>query len=223
MIEINLLPQEYRKKEGPKISLPAVAIGKTIVVAMGIFFVVQLGLAAFAVSQHVSLGATEREVERLTAENREIARHKDQIEFVRKRMLKIDQMTARPFYWAKLLNGLSDSVIKGVWLNEFSLIEVRLRAEEKAENDAPAEGDKPKRAARPKFSRQLNLAGSVVGQGDETAYIGKFIQELKENPELSQILDSIELSDIMQKRVQETDVYDFLIICGFKKEKTPPA
>ena len=42
MIEINLLPQELRKKESVKIALPDIPIKKTLIIAFGSFFGLQL-------------------------------------------------------------------------------------------------------------------------------------------------------------------------------------
>ena len=58
-----------------------------------------------------------------------------------------------------------------------------------------------------------------MGKGEETAYTGKFIKELKANSLFNGLFNDIELSQINQKRIKDFDVYDFVILCTFKKGK----
>ena len=194
MIKINLLPEELRKKDERINILAELPIQRGAIIFVILFFVLQ-GLAsayAFYLSSHFKVMKAESAA--LMAANREIAAQKSSILLIKKRIEKADTVTLRPFYWSSLLKALSDSVTKGVWLNGLSITD---------------EG---------KISR-LKLNGSVVGKGEETAYAGKFIKELKSNPVFNELFDEIELSTINQKKIKDFDVYDFVIYCNFKKGK----
>ena len=53
--------------------------------------------------------------------------------------------------------------------------------------------------------RVLYLEGSVVGPGQETAFIGKFIKQLKENPLFAELFEDIRLSTINQRKIKRED------------------
>ena len=112
-------------------------------------------------------------------------------------------------------------MIKGVWLNSLSVAEEaealhRVRRQAKAGAKPAA---KESAASGPPL-KVLKLNGSVVGKGDETENVGKFIKELKSNAILVDFFSDIELSDMTQRKIKEFDVYDFVISGVFKAEKT---
>jgi hypothetical protein len=208
-IEINLLPPEYRRKERMKLALPSdLPAGKVVGIALGAIFAVQVVVSAYAFYQAGRQTAVVGAIEKLKAENKDITRQKTEIEAMKTRIREIGSLSQRPFAWTRVINAISDSVTKGIWLRTLSV----------GEGPAPEAvggfegGDTGK-------VRYLRLEGSAIGQGDETANIGKFIQELKQNPVLSELLDDVRLSNINQKKIRDYDVYDFLLICVFKKAK----
>ncbi|MBI3252077.1 MAG: PilN domain-containing protein [Candidatus Omnitrophica bacterium] len=195
MIEINLLPEELREKEPSRIVLPDIPIKKTAVAAIGIFAAIQILLFVFAFYQRLELFATRREIQSLTLANKTIAAEKSETAAVQAKLKQIQVLTTRKFYWASLLNAVSDSMTRGVWLRN-------LGVEPAAQN-----------------SRILKMEGSVVGAGQETAYVGKFIKELKAHPLLGELFSEIQLSTMNQKKIKEFDVYDFTLVCAFRKDK----
>ena len=194
MIEINLLPEELRKKDEKIDLLAELPIKRGAILFAILFFVFQAlaSVYAFTLSSHFK--SMQFETANLTAANQQITARKSEILAIKKKITKGEAVARRPFYWASFLNALSDSCTKGVWLTGLS-----------TSNDG-------------KFS-QLRIEGSVVGKGEETAYAGKFIKELKSNVFFSDLFDSIELSTINQKKIKDFDVYDFVILCKFKKGK----
>lgn len=194
MIEINLLPEELRKKEERINILAELPIQRGAIVFVSAFFVIQLlaSVYAFTLSSHMKV--TRSEIAAMTATNKEIAAQKTRMILIKKRIEKGEAVTRRSFYWSEFLNALSNSVTKGAWLTSLSIVT----------NDKVS---------------HLKLGGSVVGKGEETAYTGKFIKELKANPLFGELFDEIELSTINQKKIKDFDVYDFVIMCRFKKGK----
>lgn len=213
MIKINLLPPEHRRKEHIKISLPDMPIGKILAGLFAVFFVAQVFFSGYAVYEHVRVAKVADEIARLTEENRSIAKQKTDIAALNNRLKEIDSLTARRFFWCNLLNSVSDSTTKGVWLTSLSLESQDIAAPPPPKSSSKAPPPKPKKAYF------LRLEGSVVGEGQETAYIGKFIKELKDNPDLGKLFDDVKLSTINQKKIRDVDVYDFVLLCVFKPEK----
>lgn len=207
-VEINLLPPEYRKKERAKLALPSdLPAGKVVLLALGGIFAVQLLVSGYAFFQASRMTQVTAAIEKLKAENKEITAQKAEIEAMKDRAREVDRLSARPFYWSNLLGALTDSVSKGIWLTSLHI------------GEGPAPDAVGAQGGGNATIRYLRIEGSAVGQGDETASIGKFIAELKENPLLDELFDDVRLSNIKQKKIREFDVYDFLLVCVFRKGK----
>ena len=207
MIEINLLPEELRKKERVKLDLPEIPVFKILSVMLVVVVSTQILLSAFAVYQTIEFIGLKKGVETLTKENRAISARKAETAAMGTQLREIQAMTERKFLWSVLLNDLSDSMTKGVWLRSLSV--TTLAADE---TGSRKKGNAPK-------GRVLNLEGSVIGSGQETAIIGKFIKQLKESPRFGELFEDIKLSAINQKKIKDFDVYDFVLVGIFKKEK----
>ena len=207
MIEINLLPEELRKKEKVALDLPEIPVFKILWVILAIVVSAQILLSIFAVYQTMELIQVKKGVETLAKENREISVRKAETVAMSVQLKEIQALTERKFLWSVLLNAMSDSMTKGVWLRSLSVTTV-------AADDAGLR----KKGSAPK-GRTLNLEGSVIGSGQETAIIGKFIKQLKETPQFGELFEDIKLSAINQKKIKDYDVYDFVLIGIFKKEK----
>jgi hypothetical protein len=181
--------------------------------ALAILVAAQIAFTVWAVFQGFELKRLEAKVEALELQNRAVSEQKTETLLIMRRMAQIRSIVERKFHWSRLLNAVSDSVTKGVWLQSFSV----------GWAPAPAGASGRKSALSPAASgvRALRLEGSVVSPGQETAFIGKFIKELKDNPTLADLLESVELTNINQRRIRDYDVYDFTLSCTFKKDKTP--
>ncbi len=208
MIEINLLPEELRKKEKIKLDLPEVPVFKILSTVLIVVISAQILLSTFAVYQKIEFIRTKKAVEKLINEDREIAARKAETLAMSNDLKEIKAMTERKFLWAVLLNALSDSMTKGVWLRSLSVATL-----------AANEPTSKKKGGKVQKRRILNLEGSVIGSGQETAIIGKFIQQLKESPRFGEWFEDIKLSAINQKKIKDFDVYDFVLIGIFKREK----
>ena len=213
MIQINLLPEELRKKERIRLSLPEVPIRKMLIIFFGIFFAVQASLSVFALVQKGRVGKTERNIAALKIQNREITIRKAEIASSHARLKEIASLTEREFFWTQLLNDLSDSVTKGVWLTDLSLEEIA------APLPSGSSAPKSRKSASAVKIRVLRIDGSAVGQGQETAFVGKFIKELKDNVSLGRVFQDVKLSNINQKKIRDADVYDFSLSCIFRTDK----
>ena len=228
MILINLLPQELRKKETSKIVLPEIPIKKTLI-AIGLSLLGLQLLLSFAALFFVWREASiKQEIKLLTAQVQETRKIKSQTVSVLNKLKDIRGLTEKKFYWASLLNAISASLTKGVWLRNLLLGEIVEEAPRPVAAPVSKAGRVEKTASAGRVEktpsasqpiRVLRLEGSVVAPGQETAFIGKYVKSLKENAYFTELFRDIELSAINQRKIKEFDVYDFVLFCKFKKGK----
>lgn len=207
MIEINLLPEDLRRKELMQFKLPEWSKLKVYVIAVSVFLGIQLFATVFAFYQKLEILAVRGQIAALKQENPTLMAQKAETAAVGTRLKQIESLTARKFYWASLLSDLSHTITKGVWLREMSVRDAQ---------DGPA-GSPEGGGSVPK-GRQLKLLGSAVGAGQETAYIGRYVKGLKESSRMTELFDQVEVSNIYQRKAGDHDVYDFELSCTFKKE-----
>ena len=214
MIEINLLPEELRKREIAKLKLPEIPTLQKITYALLIFIGFQVLVSFFALYQRVEILGVRSQIASLKQENKEILRRKSETAVLNSRLRKIEFMTKRKLFWSSLLNSLSHAMSKSVWLRQFSILDLDLSG---SGVFAGTQGESSAGSAAQKI-RCLKLEGSAVGQGQETSYIGKFVKGLKESGSFAGFFAQIELSNINQRKIKDFDVYDFELVCVFRKE-----
>ena len=206
MIEINLLPEDLRKKEMMQFKLPEWPKLKVYAIALAAFLGIQTLATVFAFYQKLEIIAVRGQIASIKQENPELMARKGETAAADGRLKQIDLLTARKFYWATLLNRLAHSITKGVWLREFSV------------QTAQAPERQGEEAASAVAKRQVKLYGSAIGAGQETAHIGRFVKSLEENRRFADFFEEIDVSNINQRKVKDFDVYDFELSCTFKKE-----
>lgn len=221
MIEINLLPDEMRKKEPVKLALPEIPVKKTLFMALGAVFGLQVLLIVITLGLRLRVGWLEGQVAGLQSAGAKVTAHKTETAMLQDRLKQLRAATGRKFYWAKLLDALTASTTRGVWLRTLNV-----KTEEKTDTGGSNVATPPKeekgetkKTAKTAPAKLLVLEGSAIGAGQETAFIGKFLQSLKDNAVFREIFSDIQVSDIQQRRIEQVDAYDFLIVCKFKKEK----
>ena len=240
MIEINLLPEEMRKREAVKIALPDIPIKKTLLASGAVLLTLQFLLMVGALYVRVDLNSLSRNVSGLREQNREVLRQKADIRGMQMRIKEVHTLATRRFAWASLLNAVSQSMTRSVWLTDARIEDEEIRptvaapkAAAKGSKSQPATGvenkekdkkDKEKekeKPARVMHEKVLILEGSAIGAGQETAYIGKFLKEIKSNAMFVDLFSDIQASNINQKRFGEYEVYGFTVSCRFKEDKSP--
>lgn len=221
MIEINLLPEQMRKKEPVKLALPEIPIKKTLFAAIGIVVALQVLLVVAALGLRMRAGWLEGRIAELQRSGAAISAQKTETTLLQDRLKQLRAATGRKFYWAKLLDALTASTTRGVWLRTLSVKteEVSTAGASNVASPPREEKGESKKPAKAVPAKLLALEGSAIGTGQETAFIGKFLQSLKDNETFKEIFSDIQVSDIQQRRIEEVDAYDFLIICKFKKDK----
>jgi hypothetical protein len=216
MIELNLLPEDRRKKETIKFVMPEIPIKRTLFWVFGAFCGGQALMAVVAVFFTFQMGAIRGETAALRVEYKDLLAKKEDLSLMRERLKETQKLTTASLSWTRLLNALTDSATKGVWLRSVTVTEG-----EALKSAGPAAGKTKRPAAG--VTKQLKIEGSVVAPGQETAFIGKFIQQLKNDPFLATLFDSVDLSTMNQKKIREYDVFDFTLVCSFKRTVLEPS
>ena len=220
MILINLLPPELRKKEAPKIVMPEIPIKKALVAIGVLLLLVQVLLSLAAVFFGYRQASMKKEISRLTGETRQTDKLRTETMRSQDKLKDIRLLTGKNFYWTLVLNSVSSSVTKGIWLRGLALTEVT--EESSKAGSSHASKDVKKESSRdkaPAVVKALKLEGSVVAPGQETAFIGKYVKSLKEEPVFTGLFRDVELDSINQRKIKEFDIYDFTLLCKFRKEK----
>lgn len=201
MIELNLLPEEAKKKR-TKIELPEIPLIPITAALVGFLAVVQLlvfGLAFFVNNQ---LGVLNKTWEGLAPKKAEFDGIKQSILGTNKKIHAIDSLIEKRFSWSILLNELSNGLTSNIWLTELSYAE---------ESGGTAGGGKPK---------ILRLKGSARVLGKEaTRDIALFIKSLKNNDNFFKNFKEIELVSMDQGVQAGQDLMNFTIVCIFKNRK----
>ncbi len=193
MIEINLLPEELRKKNRePSFSLNIEAEKLKFLIGGGaigflIFIVVVFSLGSFIRAVKIKkLLARENsfsgKLSQIDSVNKEIA-------VLKSKMAAIDQLTKRKFLWAEKLNQLSDLTLPGIWF---------ARIYTDTEN-------------------RLIIEGSVVSKSEEAmAVVGKLMKNLKDNQVFFKDFNNIKLESVQRKNKEEKDIVDFKVALYFQ-------
>ncbi len=207
MIEINLLPLELREKK--KISIPLQGIFKTrlIFVVLGSLFLFHLLLISLGGINARRLNSLKKTWAGLSFEREQLEQLKQELKEIDARIPLIEQLISKRILWSNKLNRLNDAIVTGVWLNELSL-----ETKEEQAKGRPARG----KVSKGKVSKFLIIRGSCASRTkDEPALIGRFMQNLKDDPSFSADFAEIELGPIKKRKILQTEVMDFHLICRF--------
>ena len=193
MIEINLLPEELRKKKTESsfnLNIEAEKL-KFLIGGGAIGFLIFIVIVFF-------LGSFIRgaQIKRLLARENNFSGRLSQIDSVNKeiavlksKMTTLDQLTKRKFLWAEKLNQLSDLTLPGIWFTHIYT---------DTEN-------------------RLIIEGSVVSKSEEAmAFVGKLMKNLKDDQLFFRDFNNIKLESVQRKIKEERDMVDFKIALYFR-------
>lgn len=194
MIEINLLPEELRKKKSEpcfKLNLQAEKLKFWIAGGAAgslIFIIIILALGSFIRAGQINkLLAREKnfssKLSKLDSVNKEIA-------VLKVKMSALDTLTKRKFIWAEKINQLSDLVLPGIWFT---------------------------RVYTDSTENKLMVEGSVISKSEEAmASVGKFMKNLKDDAQFFKDFKNIKLESVQRKAKDERDIVDFKIALYFQ-------
>jgi len=200
MIEINLLPPELRVKKRDPMKLPSFPIIPIAAGAICLLIAIQVLLLFFIQVKSISRNSLKKKITLLSASNKEAMAVDKNLREISSKVEVVDKLLSARFNVAKKLNDLSDSMVSGVWLRSLDV-------------------KKGEALNEPGVLREtLVIEGSRIISGDSTeGAIGKFVNSLKNNASFLSDFDNIEIAKEELKKVENTEIMDFVIICHFKK------
>lgn len=225
MIEINLLPDEFkkRKRAAPKIgvkniNLEKIPLIKIAIITVSVVVIIQLIVSGMGLLGNAILSSLEKNYKEILPQKEQAQQLKAQISRMSKKVVSIDELMVKRSSWAKRLNDLSDSMTPGVWLTQLEYDE---KLTEKPKSSAAAvkgkNGAEGKPVMEKVLERYLIISGSASNTGEEgTALVGRFIKNLKENPAFYSDFSDIELGAIKREQVSGQEIMTFKITCLFK-------
>jgi len=219
MIELNLLPEEVRKKRA-KIELPdlpLIPIGAALVGAM---VIIQLLLGGLIFLNQKEKARLDKEWEELLPKKVKLDAIKKEISDLGKKVQSIEYLMEKRLNWARLLDELSASLTANIWLTELAYSE-KIEKRKTFSSRAQLGGKKAPKAKEESFLiRTLTLSGRASLKGEEApAYIGRFTEALKANKDFSKHFSEIEPGPIKKGTVEKEEVMNFTVICKFSPEK----
>ena len=197
MIELNLLPEELKKKR-TKIELPEIPLIPIAVVFVGVILIVQFIMGSLIFLSKRQLAGLHKKWQDLAPKKAELDSAKEQIAVTGEKVEAIEGLIEKQINWSRLLNEISNSITANIWLTE-------LFYDERGKDNR---------------IRTLTLSGSAAGKGEETtALIAHFIKALKDNKNFFTEFDNIELISIKKDHIVKQDAMDFILVCSFKPQK----
>ena len=232
MIEINLLPEEFKRREPrfarldlARFNAGELPILKILAAAAGVPVIVSTALFLIGIYAKSNLSSLERTAREITPARKEAEVLQARVDTINKKVTAIDDLMVKRFGWAKKLDDLSGSVTPGIWLTELSYTEKMV--DRSAPLNATAVKAKPGSGAPKKnppaaktVVKHLVLSGYASGSGEDvTALVGKFIKSLKDNEDFYSDFGDIELGAIKRDKIEDQEVMNFKITCLFKETK----
>ena len=225
MIEINLLPDELKKKESPfkalnlsGIDLKSVPVIPIAAGLVGLLLAMHILLFLVGIYGKIGFANYTKKYDAIAARKSEADALKAQVVAIHKKVAAIDDLMARRFAWSKKLNALSDFMTPGIWLVSLDY-EEKMGERQVAFQVPGTKGQAPQTGTRTEkgLVRYFVISGYASSMGEQgAALVGRFIKNLKENGTFYSDLNSIELVSIKSEKFDNQDVMAFRIICSFK-------
>ena len=197
MIEVNLLPPEFRRKKIEIFAGIKVPPVKVILATVAVLIIIQIFIGGICRIQTARLSRLSRQWKKMEPSRTELDGLTGDLGEISNRVKVIDELILQRFLWAEKLNQLSNLVSEGIWLRELRLTS----------------------AGKNKKQPALIFRGTAFSRsGDEPAVIAKFMKELKESRAFYNDFKDIELGTLIQRDIKGTGVMDFTLTCYFKPQ-----
>ena len=192
MLKINLLPEGARKAT----LSPIEQLHRTPLMWLGVALMI-----GFALSGFIPITLRRQQLQQLNAKIQTLEPKKQAIDQLQQHLqqLRAQEAAFRGLrhaqgLWSKRLNILSNVIPDGVWLTEWSL--------------------DPKKG--------LVIQGSAIGHtGGEMVSIGRFVQDLKADPDFSSAIKDVQIESIKRIQEKETEVVQFTLTSLLREASTP--
>ena len=190
MIEINLIPNQLRKKRGiDQTLLGGLNLPAEMVVGIGVGFIflllmVHLVLLYFNITTFIQYRNLQTQWDGLKPVRDSVDSAANELKTVRNKLKSIEEIIGNAHVlWSQKLNILSDDLPRGVWLRKLS-------ADEK----------------------MFSVEGSALSkQNEEMINVHTFTTSLKEDKEFIKNFSDLELGSISRRQIDKVDIADFVL------------
>lgn len=193
MIDINLTPDNLRKQNASLLSLSSkfpleIAVG-ILGGVLGLLVVTHVFLLTTNLFKVLQYKYLQQESTKIQAEKERVEKFINDMRMFQAKTKSIEDITSgKTMLWSEKLNIISDSIVKGLWLNRLEL----------NDNAFLIEG----RALSRKNEQMIN--------------VHSFASNLKSNARFLEKFNELEQGSIQLQKVGETEVASFLITCHLK-------
>ncbi len=202
MIEINLLPEKLRVSKKQALAFPALPVIPVVIGVVGFLIALQLILAVLVQVKKAVFNSLNGKYSSISTSHVQAAALENSLKDLSYKVDTVEKLSISRFKVSKKLNDLSDLTVPGVWLRS---IDIR-------KGESPSEPGVLREA--------LVIEGSSTVSGEkEDGFIGRFVNSLKEDLPFSEDFSEIELTRVERKKIKNTEVMDFIVICTFKTGK----
>ena len=152
MIELNLLPEELRKKKRKKIELPELPLIPIAIVFVGVLILVQLLLSGLIFLSQKQLGELKTRWQELAPKKEGLTKLKNSISDTTEKTKAIEGLIEKRLNWSLLLNELSNSLTANIWLTDLSYDEKKERHAALFSQDQTISGRAAGKTLKPEYS-----------------------------------------------------------------------
>lgn len=189
MIKLNFIPEQQRRPSAGIVGelfggVPGEVVVGVLAALAALFIFMHIALAGVAVYKLASHKILESRWDSMAADKKVCDQIADELKALQARMNSLRPITAVPqLHWAMLLNELSDSVPKGVWLREVLF-----------------EGG------------SMTIYGSSVSKmKNEMVETGNFVAALKEKPSIKSSFLGVDVDSIQRRENTTASIADFTL------------
>ena len=199
MIELNLLPQELRKKEKKQVEMPKIPIISISIGIIGILILSYILLNLFLANNRNLLIVLTDKWQQMDPQKKKVEKIVLELSELEKQAAALKKVAKPDMDWTDLLSGLNKAMIPNVWLSDMKLV----TSKEKETKGMPV---------------SLAISGYVVGKQEEqeTSIVAKFITSLKAQKEFYDNFKEVELKNMSSKDILGEEVMLFKLDCSFK-------
>lgn len=230
MIRVNLLPPEFRHDPPRKFKLPPFVSPKGLII-----FLAALALAEAALFLYLKMALEPRFAERQSTYLR-LGPDLKSVRDIKNRAAAAQEVNRQLVAWIKsgsswtaLLNDLSGGMEKGVWLTHLTFERREMDQPAKLEGSERTTTANPSAAAavadvqsrvnrlgrkkQPQKERRVVMVirARVVAGEEQAAVTGRLIENLKNQPAISGLIEDLRLEEIRRTDDTEVSMFDFVI------------
>ena len=221
MIELNLLPEEIKKKRKKiRIELPEIPLIPITIGFVAVLLIIQILFGCFIFFSRKELALLTKERQGLSPKKQEIIDIKRAISNKARKVSAIESLMKNQLTWSRLLNDLSDCLTSNIWLTNLFYGE---KSERRTVSGKVSAGKKKRASSTKTETRKIRtrtLTGFASGRGEATTErVARFIRSLKRSKNFSAKFNAVELVSITKSNVAGQDVMNFELVCKFKPQK----